>query len=153
MQLIKFTAPDGHSERWEPCLAAEALELLYNYLTDPDQDSINVLALQVRDFVGDDVKKVHAALVWAQSIQNGLFPKLALISNEGQRSMAQVYFTLKELDSKTPYHHGTQRPGGGALLEIITEVTNNDQDTIRELAQLAKLFVDGQLNYDSLEER
>ena len=89
--------------------------------------------------------------MYAQSVQNGLFPKLALISNDGKRSMAQVYFTLKALDETTPYHHGNQRPTGVELLDLITEVTGNDQETIKGLAKLAKLFVDGQLSYNSLE--
>lgn len=151
MQLITFTAKDGHRERWEPRLAVKALKLLYNYLTNPDQDTVNDLAIQVRDFVGDDIKNVHNALVYAQSVQNGLFPKLALISNDGKRSMAQVYFTLKELDKTTPYYHGNQRPTGGELPNLISEITGNDQKTIKGLAKLAKLFVDGQLSYDSLE--
>lgn len=151
MQLITLTAPNGHSERWEPCLAVKALKLLYKYLSDPDQDTVNGLAMQVREFVGDDIQTVHSALVYAQSVQTGLFPKLALISNDGQRSMAQVYFTLKALDKSTPYHHGRQRPTGVALLDTITEVTGNDQETIKGLEKLSKLFVDGQLSYDSLE--
>lgn len=152
MQLITFTALDGHSERWEPCLAVKALKLLYKYLTDPDQETVNSLAMQVRDFVGDDIKTVHNALVYAQSVQTGLFPKLALINNDGKRSMAQVYFTLKALDETTPYHHGNQRPTGGELPDLISEVTDNDQDTIKGLERLSKLFVDGQLSYASLEE-
>lgn len=151
MQLITFTAKDGHRERWEPCLAVKALKLLYNYLTNPDQDTVNSLAVKVRYFVGDDIKNVHNALVYAQSVQNGLFPKLALISNDGKRSMAQVYFTLKELDKTTPYYHGNQRPTGGELPDLIIEITGNDQKTIKGLAKLAKLFVNGQLSYDSLE--
>lgn len=151
MQLITFTAPDGHSERWEPCLAVEALKLLYHYLADPDQDTVNSLAMQVREFVGDDITTVHSVLVYAQSVQDGLFSKLALISNDGKRSMAQVYFTLKALDETTPYHHGNQRPAGGELPTLISEVTANDQDTIKGLERLSKLFVDGQLSYSSLE--
>lgn len=124
--------------------------MLYKYLTDPDQESANDLAIKVRDFVGDDINTVRSALVYAQSVQAGLFPKLALISNDGKRSMAQVYFTLKALDKTTPYHHGNQRPTGGELPDLISEVTDNNQNTIKGLEQLSKLFVDGVLSYDQL---
>ena len=36
------------------------------------------------------------------------------------------------------------------MIAVIQQVTNRDQRTIKGLAALAKLFVDGQLSYDSL---
>lgn len=152
MQLITLTAPDGHRECWEPCLAANALKQLYGYLINPEQDRVSELAQQVEEFVGNDPSRVRNALVYAQSVQDGLFHKLALISNNGERSMTRIFFLLRSLDKDTGIHRNIyDRPADdNPMIAVIQQVTNRDQRTIKGLAALAKLFVDGQLSYDSL---
>lgn len=152
MQLITLTAPDGHRERWEPCLAANALKQLYRYLINPDQATVSKLAQQVEEFVGNDPERVRNSLVYAQSVQDGLFHKLALISNNGERSMTRIFFLLRSLDKDTGIHRNIyDRPADdNPMIAVIQQVTNRDQRTIKGLAALAKLFVDGQLSYDSL---
>lgn len=152
MQLITLTAPDGHRERWEPCLTVKALKSLYGYLINPEQDRVNELAQQVEEFVGNDPSRVHNALVYAQSVQDGLFHKLTLISNNGERSMTRIFFLLRSLDKDTGIHRNIyDRPADdNPMIAVIQQVTDHDQRTIKELAALAKLFVDGQLSYSSL---
>lgn len=152
MQLITLTAADGHRECWEPCLAANALKQLYDYLINPDQDQVSELALQVEEFIGDDPDQVRDALVYAQSVQTGLFHKMALISNNGERSMTRIFFLLRSLDKDTGIHRSIHdRPADdNPMIAVIQQVTDHDQQTIKGLATLAKLFVDGQLSYESL---
>lgn len=151
MQLITLTAQDGHHERWEPCLAANTLKQ-HRYLINPDQATVSKLAQQVEEFVGNDPARVRNALVYAQLVQDGLFHKLVLISNNGERSMVRTFFLLRSLDKDTGIHRNIyDRPADdNPMIAIIQQVTNRDQRTIRGLAALAKLFVDGQLSYDSL---
>lgn len=152
MQLITLTAPDGHRERWDSALLVNALDQLYSYLIDLNQDKISTLAQQVEEFVGNDPSRVRNALVYAQSVQDGLFHKLALISNNGERSMTRIFFLLRSLDKDTGIHRNIyDRPADdNPMIAVIQQVTNRDQRTIKGLAALAKLFVDGQLSYDSL---
>lgn len=152
MQLITLTAPDGHQERWDSKLLTKALKLLYRYLTHPDQGKVSELAQQVEEFVGNDPSQVRSALVYAQSVRDGLFPKLALISNNGERNMARIFFLLRSLDRNSGIHRGKSgRPtAGNDMIAMIRQVAGRDQKTIRGLAALAKLFIDGELSYISL---
>lgn len=151
MQLITLTAQDGHRKRWEPCLAANTLKQ-HRYLINPDQATVSKLAQQVEEFVGNDPARVRNALVYAQLVQDGLFHKLVLISNNGERSMVRTFFLLRSLDKDTGIHRNIyDRPADdNPMIAIIQQVTNRDQRTIKGLAALAKLFVDCQLSYDSL---
>ena len=142
MQLITLTAPDGHRERWEPCLTVKALKLLYGYLINPEQDRVSELAQQVEEFVGNDPSpsSTHSR------------SRMALISNNGECSITRIFFLLRSLDKDTGIHRNIyDRPADDNLMiAVIQQVTNRDQRTIKGLAALAKLFVDGQLSYDSL---
>lgn len=153
MQLVTLTAPDGHQERWEIGLLVHALTLLDSYLNNPEQEKPHELAKQVQELVGDEPVQVHTALIWAQSVQGGLFHKLALISNNGERSMARIFFILRSLDKSTGIHRsiGNRPASDNPLIAVIEQVSNKDQDTIKGLAALAKLYVDGQLRYDIVE--
>lgn len=153
MQLITLTAPDSHRERWDSKLLTNALEQLYGYLIDPNQDKSSELAQQVEELVGTDPSRVRNALVYAQSVRDELFPKLALISNNGERNMVRIYFLLRSLDKDLGISRGKRdrSADGNAMVATVRQVTDNNQQTIKGLAALAKLFVDGQLSYNNLE--
>lgn len=128
MQLITLTAPDGHRERWQPSLTVKALKLLYKYLNNPDQDKINPLASEIKVFVGDDIQQVHAFLVYAQAVQDNLFSKLDIISNDGKKSMVKVYFLLRSLETNSTAKKGiaNRKTADNNTISIIEQVTDND---------------------------
>ena len=66
--------------------------------------------------------------------------------------MTRIFFLLRSLDKDTGIHRNIyDRPADdNPMIAVIQQVTNRDQRTIKGLAALAKLFVDGQLSYDSL---
>lgn len=132
-------------------MTVKALKLLYGYLINPEQDQVSELAQQVEEFVGNEPARVCNALVYAQSVQDGLFHKLALISNNGESSMARIFFLLRSLDKDTGIHRNIYDcpADDNPMIAVIQQVTNRDQRTIKGLAALAKLFVDGQLSYSS----
>lgn len=144
MQLITLTAPDGHRERWGSELLVNALNQLYDYLIDLNQDKISSLAQQVEVFVGNDPSRVRSALVYAQSVRDGTFQKLALISNNGERNMKRIFFLLRSLDQDSDIYHG--KAGGSAddsdMIAMIHQVAGHDQQTIRSLATLAQLYAE-----------
>ena len=144
MQLITLTAPDGHRERWEPCLAANALKQLYRYLINPDQATVSKLAQQVEEFAGNDPERVRNSLVYAQSVKDGTFQKLALISSNGKRSMNRIFFLLRSLDQDS----GTYRSEDGRsaddsdMIAMIRQVADDDRETIKSLAALAQVYIE-----------
>lgn len=144
MQLITLTAPDGHRERWDSALLVNALDQLYSYLIDLNQDKISTLAQQVEEFVGNDPSRVRSALVYAQSVKDGTFQKLALISNNGERSMNRIFFLLRSLDQDS----GTYRSEDGRsaddsdMIAMIRQVADDDRETIKSLAALAQLYIE-----------
>lgn len=143
MQLITLTAPDGHRERWGSALLVNALDRLYSYLVDLSQDKISTLAQQVEEFVGNDPSRVRSALVYAQSVKDGTFQKLALISNNGKRSMNRIFFLLRSLDQDS----GTYRSEDGRsaddsdMIAMIRQVADDDRETIKSLAALAQVYI------------
>lgn len=150
MQLITLTAPNGHRERWEPCLAVHALELLYKYVSDPDGGhSENELAKQIQPLVGTDPQTVYNALVYARAVDQGLFHKLAVLTNEDQRNIPRVYFLLRSMDDRSSklvrkQEHNAQ---GNFTAAMIEQLTDGKQAQIQALTDLAKLFLDGVLEY------
>lgn len=144
MQLITLTAPDGHRERWDSSLLVNALDQLYSYLIDLNQDKISTLAQQVEEFVGNDPSRVRSALVYAQSVKDGTFQKLALISNNGKRSMNRIFFLLRSLDQDS----GTYRSEDGRsaddsdMIAMIRQVADDDRETIKSLAALAQVYIE-----------
>lgn len=144
MQLITLTAPDGHRERWDSALLVNALDQLYSYLIDLNQDKISTLAQQVEEFVGNDPSRVRSALVYAQSVKDGTFQKLALISNKGKRSMNRIFFLLRSLDQDS----GTYRSEDGRsaddsdMIAMIRQVADDDRETIKSLAALAQVYIE-----------
>lgn len=151
MQLITFTAPNGHRERWNPSLAAHALELLYKYVSDTDGGHReNELAKQIQPLVGTDPQKVYNTLVYARAVDQGLFHKLAVLTDEDQHNIPRVYFLLRSMDHRSSklvhnHQHGKQ---GNFVVAMIEQLTGGEQAQIQALTDLAKLFLKGQLSYD-----
>ena len=144
MQLITLTAPDGHRERWDSSLLVNALDQLYSYLIDLNQDKISTLAQQVEEFVGNDPSRVRGALVYAQSVKDGTFQKLALISNNGERSMNRIFFLLRSLDQDSGIYRSEdgRSVDDNDMITMIRQVAGHDQKTIKRLAALAQLYIE-----------
>lgn len=153
MQLITLTAPDGHREQWDINLTIHALRLLKRYLEDADGGhTINPLAKQIEVFTGTDLICVTNCLTYALAIKHNLFYKLQLItSNETQ--LPRVFIMLREMDQTSPIKRNNSRrlAANRDLFASIQQVTNRDQQIIRELEALVKLYMDGELSYPSLE--
>lgn len=144
MQLITLTAPDGHRERWDSALLVNALDQLYSYLIDLNQDKISTLAQQVEEFVGNDPSRVRSALVYAQSVKDGTFQKLALISNNGERNMNRIFFLLRSLDQDSGIYRGEdgRSADDNDMIAMIRQVADDDRETIKSLAALAQLYIE-----------
>jgi hypothetical protein len=144
MQLITLTAPDGHRERWDSALLVNALDQLYSYLIDLNQDKISTLAQQVEEFVGNNPSRVRSALVYAQSVKDGTFQKLALISNNGERNMNRIFFLLRSLDQDSGIYRGEDGKSAddNNMISMIRQVAGHDQKTIKSLAALAQLYIE-----------
>lgn len=152
MQLITLTAPDGHRERWQPSLTVKALKLLYKYLNNPDQDKINPLASEIKVFVGDDIKQVHTFLVYLDGFNGDLYSKLSLLTNNDDKNTTHLYFVMKSLNNPNYLaHNKTKERERQKIIERIEQVTNNDDEMLKRLIRLTKLFVDGQLSYKNME--
>ncbi|WP_152700062.1 hypothetical protein [Limosilactobacillus reuteri] len=67
--------------------------------------------------------------------------------------LPRVYIMLREMDQASPIKRNNSRrlAINRDLFASIQQVTNRDQRTIKELEALVKLFMDGELNYPSLE--
>ena len=153
MQLITLTAPDGHREQWDINLTIHALKLLKRYLEDADGGhAINPLAKQVEAFTGTDLTRVTNCLTYALAIKHNLFYKLQLITSD-EMQLPRIYIMLREMDQASPIKRNNSRrlAANRDLFASIQQVTNRDQQIIRELEALIKLFMDGELNYPSLE--
>lgn len=153
MQLITLTAPDGHREQWDINLTIHALKLLKRYLEDADGGhAINPLAKQVEAFTGTDLTRVTNCLTYALAIKHNLFRKLQLVASDTAQ-LPRVYIMLREMDQASPIKRNNSRRlvANQDLFTAIQQVTNRDQQTIKELEALVKLFIDGELNYPSLE--
>lgn len=153
MQLITLTAPDGHREQWDINLTIHALKLLKRYLEDADGGhAINPLAKQVEAFTGTDLTRVTNCLTYALTIKHHLFYKLQLITND-ETQLPRVYIMLREMDQTSPIKRNNSRrlAANRDLFTAIQQATNRDQQIIKELEALVKLFMDGELSYPSLE--
>lgn len=153
MQLITLTAPDGHREQWDINLTIHALKLLKRYLEDADGGhAINPLAKQVEVFTGTDLTRVTNCLTYALAIKHNLFYKLQLITND-ETQLPRVYIMLREMDQTSPIKRNNSRrlAANRDLFVSIQQATNRDQQIIKELEALVKLFMDGELSYPSLE--
>lgn len=153
MQLITLTAPDGHQEQWDIDLTIHALRLLKRYLEDADGGhAINPLAKQVEAFTGTDLTRVTNCLTYVLAVKHNLFRKLQLLASDTAQ-LPRVYIMLREMDQASPIKRNNSRrlATNQDLFTAIQQVTNQDQQTIKELEALVKLFMDGQLSYPSLE--
>ena len=153
MQLITLTAPDGHQEQWDIDLTIHALRLLKRYLEDVDGGhAINLLAKQVEAFTGTGLTRVTNCLTYALAIKHNLFYKLQLITND-ETELPRVYIMLREMDQTSPIKRNNSRrlAANRDLFVSIQQATNRDQQIIKELEALVKLFMDGELSYPSLE--
>lgn len=152
MQLVTLTAPDGHKERWDFQTTYLALLSWYSYLKDPDNGKEPTsIAKRIGEFVGDDIKQVHMYLVYLDGFNGDLYSKLSLLAHNSNKSTVQLYFVMKSINN-TDYlpHNKEHEPERQQLINRIKQVTNNDQETLRRLTELTKLFVDGQLHYSKL---
>lgn len=153
MQLITLTAPDGHREKWDIDLTIHALRLLKRYLEDVDGGhAINPLAKRVAVFTGNNLTRVKACLTYALAVKHNLFSKLQLITSD-KAQFPRVYIMLRELDRSSPIKRNDSKrlATNRELFAQIQQVVGNNQRTIKELAALIKLFMDGELSYTSLE--
>ncbi|MQB89676.1 hypothetical protein DN444_07100 [Lactobacillus reuteri] len=153
MQLITLTAPDGHREQWDINLTIHALKLLKRYLEDADGGhAINPLAKQVEAFTGTDLTRVTNCLTYVLAVKHNLFRELQLVASDTAQ-LPRVYIMLREMDQASPIKRNNSRrlAINRDLFASIQQVTNRDQRTIKELEALVKLFMDGELNYPSLE--
>lgn len=153
MQLINLTAPDGHREQWDINLNVHALRLLKRYLEDADSGhTINPLAKQVEVFTGADLTRVTNCLTYVLAVKHNLFRKLQLVASDTAQ-LPRVYIMLREMDQASPIKRNNSRrlAANRDLFASIQQVTNRDQQIIRELEALVKLYMDGELSYPSLE--
>ena len=153
MQLVTLTAPDGHKERWDFKTTYLALLSWYSYLKDTDNAKEPTrIAKLISKFVGNDITQVHMLLTYLEGFNNNLYSKLSLLMHDNSKSMVQLYFIMKSIgnDDYLP-HNKEHEPERQQLINRIKQVTNNDQETLRRLTELTKLFVNGQLHYSKLE--
>lgn len=152
MQLVTLTAPDGHQERWDFKTTYLALLNWYQYLKDVDNaKEPNELGTRISKFVGDDIKQVHMYLTYFDGFNGDLYSMLSLLSHNSNKSTVQLYFIMKSIGNNDYLpHNKEQEPERENIINRIKQVTNNDQETLRRLTELTKLFVDGQLHYSKL---
>lgn len=154
MQLVTLTAPDGHKEHWDVNTTYLALLSWYQYLKDVDQaKKTSDLANRIGEFVGDDLKRVHTLLIYLDGFNGDLYSKLSLLTHNRNEDVTRLYFIMKAINNSNYLTHnkGKERDRQ-SLVNRIKQVTNNDPDTLKRLIELTKLFVDGELHYNTLEE-
>lgn len=153
MQLVTLTAPDGHRERWDMKTTYLALLSWYSYLNDTDNaKEPTELATRISEFVGDDIKQVHTFLVYLDSFNGDLYSKLSLLTNNDDKNTTRLYFIMKSLNNPNYLAHNKKKERERQkIVERIEQVTNNDDEMLKRLIQLTKLFVDGQLSYRNME--
>ena len=152
MQLVTLTAPDGHQERWDFKTTYLALLTWYQYLKDVDNaKEPNELGTRISKFVGDDINQVHTLLIYLDGFNDNLYSKLSMLTKNDNKNTVQLYFIMKSINTPHYLRHSKEAERERQkTINRIKQVTNNDQETLRRLTELTKLFVDGQLHYSKL---
>ena len=153
MQLVTLTAPDGHRERWDMKTTYLALLSWYSYLKDTENSKEPTeLATRISKFVGDDIKQVHTFLVYLDGFNGDSYSKLSLLTNNDDKNTTRLYFIMKSLNNPNYLaHNKREERERQKIVERIEQVTNNDDEMLKRLIALTKLFVDGQLSYKNME--
>lgn len=153
MQLVTLTAPDGHRERWDTKTTYLALLSWYSYLKDTDNaKEPTELATRISKFVGDDIKQVRTFLIYLDGFNDDLYSKLSLLTHNSTKSTVQLYFIMKSINNHDYLSHNKKKEREREkIIDRIEQVTSNDENTLKRLIALTKLFVDGQLSYKNME--
>ena len=153
MQLVTLTAPDGHRERWDTKTTYLALLSWYSYLKDTDNaKEPTELATRISKFVGDDIKQVRTFLIYLDGFNDDLYSKLSLLTHNSTKSTVQLYFIMKSINNHDYLSHNKKKEREREkIIDRIEQVTSNDENTLKRLIRLTKLFVDGQLSYKNME--
>ena len=153
MQLVTLTAPDGHRERWDMKTTYLALLSWYSYLKDTDNaKEPTELATRISKFVGDDIKQVRTFLIYLDGFNDDLYSKLSLLTNNDNKNTTRLYFIMKSLNNHDYLSHNKKKDREREkIIDRIEQVTSNDENTLKRLIALTKLFVDGQLSYKNME--
>lgn len=152
MQLVTLTAPDGHKERWDFKTTYLALLNWYQYLKDVDNaKEPSELGTRISKFVGDDINQVHTLLIYLDGFNDDLYSKLSMLTKNDNKNTVRLYFIMKSINNPHYLRHSKEAERERQkTINRIKQVTNNDQETLRRLTELTKLFVDGQLHYSKL---
>ena len=152
MQLVTLTAPDGHKERWDMKTTYLALLSWYSYLKDTDNaKEPTELATRISKFVGNDIKQVHTFLVYLDGFNGDLYSKLSLLTNNDDKNTTRLYFIMKSINNHDYLSHSKKKEREREkIIDRIEQVTSNDENTLKRLIRLTKLFVDGQLSYKNM---
>ena len=153
MQLVTLTAPDGHRERWDMKTTYLALLSWYSYLKDAENSKEPTeLATRISKFVGDDIKQVRTFLIYLDGFNGDLYSKLSLLTSNSTKSTVQLYFIMKSINNHDYLSHNKKKEREREkIIDRIEQVTSNDENTLKRLIRLTKLFVDGQLSYKNME--
>ena len=153
MQLVTLTAPDGHRERWDMKTTYLALLSWYSYLKDTENSKEPTeLATRISKFVGDDIKQVRTFLIYLDGFNDDLYSKLSLLTHNSTKSTVQLYFIMKSINNHDYLSHNKKKEREREkIFDRIEQVTSNDENTLKRLIRLTKLFVDGQLSYKNME--
>lgn len=153
MQLVTLTAPDGHRERWDMKTTYLALLSWYSYLKDTENSKEPTeLATRISKFVGDDIKQVRTFLIYLDGFNDDLYSKLSLLTHNSTKSTVQLYFIMKSINNHDYLSHNKKKEREREkIIDRIEQVTSNDENTLKRLIRLTKLFVDGQLSYKNME--
>ncbi|WP_289460947.1 hypothetical protein [Lactobacillus intestinalis] len=153
MQLVTLTAPDGHRERWDIKTTYLALLSWYSYLKDTENSKEPTeLATRISKFVGDNIKQVHTFLVYLDGFNGDLYSKLSLLTSNDDKNTTRLYFIMKSLNNPNYLaHNKREERERQKIVKRIEQVTNNDDEMLKRLIALTKLFVDGQLSYKNME--
>ena len=153
MQLVTLTAPDGHRERWGMKTTYLALLSWYSYLKDTENSKEPTeLATRISKFVGDDIKQVRTFLIYLDGFNDDLYSKLSLLTHNSTKSTVQLYFIMKSINNHDYLSHNKKKEREREkIVDRIEQVTGNDENTLKRLIRLTKLFVDGQLSYKNME--
>ena len=153
MQLVTLTAPDGHRERWDMKTTYLALLSWYSYLKDTENSKEPTeLATRISKFVGDDIKQVRTFLIYLDGFNDDLYSKLSLLTHNSTKSTVQLYFIMKSINNHDYLSHNKKKEREREkIIDRIEQVTSNDENTLKRLIALTKLFVDGQLSYKNME--
>lgn len=153
MQLVTLTAPDGHRERWDTKTTYLALLSWYSYLKDTENSKEPTeLATRISKFVGDDIKQVRTFLIYLDGFNDDLYSKLSLLTHNSTKSTVQLYFIMKSINNHDYLSHNKKKEREREkIIDRIEQVTSNDENTLKRLIALTKLFVDGQLSYKNME--